>query len=264
MDEPTFGKRETVADGVEILPSYLPVPGFGVLPVNAFLLRAAQPMLVDTGLAMLREGFLSALSSALDPKTLRWIWVTHTDADHVGNLAAVLEAAPEARVVTNYVGMAKMTMLGLPVVERVYLLNPGQSLNVGDRTIQAVRPPTYDAPETTALFDPVSRALFSADCFGALLSSPYEDSRQVPADELDEGLTTWATVDAPWLRVVDDRLHRQAVTSFLEHKPKTVLSSHLPPAPGMNDRLGELLNRAIDAPTFVGPDQAAMEQRLAR
>ena len=43
-----------------------------------------------------------------------------------------------------------------------------------------------------------------------------------------------------------------------------VLSSHLPAAPGaMTERLLASLAEAPDAPPFVGPDQAALEQMLA-
>ena len=83
--------------------------------------------------------------------------------DHLGNIEAVLTEAPNARVVTSYIGMAKMGLHGLPL-DRVYLLNAGQSLNVGDRELLAVKPPTFDAPETTGLFDPTSQSLISADC----------------------------------------------------------------------------------------------------
>jgi hypothetical protein len=39
-----------------------------------------------------------------------------------------------------------------------------------------------------------------------------------------------------------------------------VLGSHLPPATSMNDTLIDCVIAAREAPTFVGPDQAALEQ----
>ncbi|MDP2733138.1 MAG: hypothetical protein Q8O63_08530, partial [Hoeflea sp.] len=44
-----------------VLPSWLPVPGMGVLPVNSFLLKGEEPMLVDTGLAALSDDVLARL-----------------------------------------------------------------------------------------------------------------------------------------------------------------------------------------------------------
>ena len=38
------------ADDVVALTDVLPIPGLGFLPVNAYLVRAEQPLLVDSGL----------------------------------------------------------------------------------------------------------------------------------------------------------------------------------------------------------------------
>jgi hypothetical protein len=38
--------------------------------------------------------------------------------------------------------------LSVPL-DRVHLVNPGQQLTVGDRTLTAVKPPVFDNPATT-------------------------------------------------------------------------------------------------------------------
>ena len=178
MNAPTLLETRRLDADSRLLGAYLPVPGFGVLPINSFLIRAAQPVLIDAGLAALRQDFMQALRAEIDPRELRWIWLTHTDVDHTGSLEAVLAEAPHARLVTSFIGMAKLSLVGGPV-ERAYLLNPGQRLNVGDRELLAVKPPTYDAPETTGLFDTRSRNFYSADSFGALLSAPAEEAAAI-------------------------------------------------------------------------------------
>src|SRR3954465_12936443 len=70
------------------------IPGFGVLPVNAFVLHAAQPMLIDTGMPVSRAEFLDALGSAIAIADIRWIWLSHPDRAHMGSLLAVLAPAP--------------------------------------------------------------------------------------------------------------------------------------------------------------------------
>jgi hypothetical protein len=42
-----------------------------------------------------------------------------------------------------------------------------------------------------------------------------------------------------------------------------MLSTHLPPASGVNGVLFDMLHEAPDAPAFVGPDQEALEAMLA-
>ena len=258
MDQPTMiGHRPVAADTASIV-SYFPLPTYGVLPINAFLIRAKQPVLVDTGTAVLRGPFMRSLRSLIDPADLRWVWLTHVDMDHAGNLAQVLEAAPGARVVTTFLGMGKMLLHQLPV-DRAHLLNPGQSLDVGDRQLLCLRPPTFDAPETTGFFDTRTNALFSADCFGALMKEPAEDASDIAPSDLKEGLITWATADVPWLAAVRADSLAEALGKIRELKPRAILSSHLPPAMGMTDTLLGYLAEARLAAPFTGPDQAALE-----
>ena len=37
----------------------------------------------------------------VDPQKLKWVWLTHDDADHTGSIRRVMELAPNARLVTN-------------------------------------------------------------------------------------------------------------------------------------------------------------------
>lgn len=262
MNGPTMQAARQVAPDTTQLGAWLPVPGFGVLPVNAYLIKSRQPVLIDTGLAGLGEAFMQSLEQAIDPPDLRWIWITHADPDHLGNLQAVLATAPEARVVTTYLGMGKMGMLGLPP-ERMLLLNPGQKLELGDRSLLAVTPPTFDAPETCGVFDPHSRSLFSADCFGALMQAPAETAGAISTNDLYEGCLGWASVDAPWLQMIDTEKFARKLAMIRKLDADTVLSAHLPPAYDMVDLLLDYLAHAPLAPPFVGPDQATLEQMLA-
>lgn len=261
MNTPVMNPARLVADETWQLGSWMPVPGLGVLPGNAYLIRARHPVLVDTGLAALREPFLSSLGALVDPAELRWIYLTHLDADHVGNLGALLKAAPRARVVTTYLGMGKMGLLGLPQ-ERAFLLNPGQTLDAGDRQLHAVLPPSFDAPETTGLFDGRTRALFAADSFGAVQQTVVDDAAAADPTALRTGMRLWASVDSPWLQMADRELLRDALGRVRDLQPSIVLGSHLQPARGMTDRLLLWLAEAADAPRFVGPDQAALESMM--
>ena len=60
----------------------------------------------------------------IDPPDVRWIWLTHPDRDHTGGLFALLEAAPQARVVTTFVGAGIMSTERPLPMDRIYLLNP--------------------------------------------------------------------------------------------------------------------------------------------
>jgi flavorubredoxin len=263
MDKPTMFEPYRAAPEIDVLPAYFPIPGYGVLPINAFVLRAAEPVLVDTSLGLLSDEFLAQLSSIIDLDDLRWLWLTHDDPDHVGSLHRLLDLAPNLRVITTFLGVGKMSLSCPPPLDRVRLVNPGQSLSVGDRTLTAVRPATYDAPETTGFYDPKSRAFFSADSFGALMSEPVEDAAEINADDLREGMVTWTTVDSPWLHSIDRHKFTDTLNLIRNMSPEVVCCSHLPAAHGMIDTMLSHLAAAPTASPFVGFDQPTFESVLA-
>ena len=99
-----------LADDVVALAHALPIPGLGFSPVNAYLVRAEQPLLVDSGLPASRPDFLQALVAdrAAD---VRWINLTHPDRNHAGSLLGVLGAAPNAHLITTFLGRGMIKVL---------------------------------------------------------------------------------------------------------------------------------------------------------
>ncbi|HET7487581.1 MAG TPA: MBL fold metallo-hydrolase [Acidimicrobiales bacterium] len=242
------------ADDVHVLPHHLPFPGVGVLPINAFVLRSAEPVLVDTGLGMDAGEFLDAVATAVDPADIRWVWLTHDDADHTGNIQQVLEAAPQAKLVCHAMSALRMLTWWPVPLDRVHAICPGDRLSVGDRTLRAVAPPLFDNPTSTGFLDEATGALFSVDSFGALLPAACEDAAEVPAEALAGGMRAWATADSPWAHSLDRALYAQALDGVRELKPTTIFSSHLPAAAGSSlDSLLDVLATVPDADRFPAP-----------
>lgn len=201
----------------------------------------------------------------IDPGDLRWVWLTHDDLDHTGSLQQVLQAAPRARLVANPIMVLRLTTSWQVAMNRVYFLNPGESISVGDRKLTAVRPPVFDNPGTTGFYDERSGTFFSSDCFGALLSSPTQAAGDIPKEDLRQGQTLWATLDAPWLHGVDEGRFAKALDGVRQMSPKLILSSHLPPAQGgLTEQVLQALAAAPAAEPFVGPNQTALEEMLAQ
>jgi flavorubredoxin len=256
-------KTYQATSDIEVLTSNIAIPGFGLVPVNAFVIKGQEPILVDTGPVIERDEFMTALRSVIDPADLRWIWLTHTDFDHIGCLHQLLDEQPQIRLITTFLGVGIMSLTAPLPMDRLYLLNPGQKLTVGDRTLAAFKPPAFDNPSTTGFLDESSGVLFSSDCFGALLQEVPENAADLTDEQLREGQVFWATVDSPWLHKVDEAALAKDLDAIRAMKPAMVLSSHLPAASGdMTDRLLASLAAAPRAQPFVGPDQAALEQML--
>lgn len=253
MEAPTLFGAHTVAPDTTSLSSYVPLPALGLLPVNAFVIHATQPVLVDTGVSALREPFLDALRATIDPAAIRWIWLSHMDADHVGNLEEAMAIAPEARIVTTFLGMGKM-MLRHFDTSRVHLLEPGAVIDAGDRTLVPLKPVYYDAPETMGFFDTRTRVLFAADAFGTLLQAPQEAAGAIPAHELFDGMATWAALDMPWLGTADRSAIGRVLAGLHRLDPAAIVSAHLPVASGMTGALLGQVDRVLDSGRIAAPD----------
>jgi hypothetical protein len=234
-----------------------------MVPVNAYVLQAREPVLIDTGLIAEHDEFMATLESVMDPRDLRWLWLTHPDPDHVGSLQQLVTDNPRLRVITTFLGFGMLSLFCPLPPDRIFLLNPGQTLDVGDRTLLAVMPPTFDNPATTALFDARLGALFSSDCFGAVLAVPAEQAGDLSPADLRQGQLLWGSVDSPWVSKVQRPRFSQDLAALGQLEPKLILSSHLPPARGLTQQLLANLELLPDAPPFTGPDQAAMERMLA-
>jgi hypothetical protein len=249
---------------VHVLPTNLPLPGVGVLPVNAYVLLAKEPVLIDTGIGMDGDEFMDALASIVDPTALRWVWLTHDDADHTGNLRRVLEAAPQARLVTNAFNAMRMATWWPVPFDRVHAVRVGDRLPVGDRTLRAVAPPLFDNPLTVGLLDEATGSLFSVDSFGALLPEAVEDAADVPHEALAGGMVAWATSDSPWAHIVDRQRFGQVLEGVRRLQPARILSSHLPAANGTSlEHFLQVLESVPDAEPAVAPNHQEFGYMLA-
>ena len=162
---------------------------------------------------------------------------------------------------TTFLGVGIMSCEWVVPLDRVFLLNPGQTLDVGDRRLHAFRPPLFDNPSTTGFLDDRSGALFSSDCFGAPMPSlELATSADVRAagEQVRDLQLLWASVDSPWVHEVDPARFRATVDPVRAMGASAVFSTHLPPVPEPDDKLYETVLLAPETRPFVGPDQALL------
>src|SRR5512144_2277525 len=136
----------TAAPDIEVITSNFPIPGLGFVPINAFVLKGPEPMLVETGAAIESQEVMSVLRSVIDPAELKSIWLSHTDFDHIGSLHQLLLENPRLRVITTFLGMGIMGLSAPLPIDRVHLVNPGEQITIGQRKLTAFRPPAFDNP----------------------------------------------------------------------------------------------------------------------
>jgi len=255
----------TVAPGIDRISTDLEIGGLGCLTVNAYVLHGAEPILVEAGTVVDRDDFMAALRTVIDPADLRWLWLSHTDPDHVGSVPTLLKDAPQMRVITTFFGMGILNLFAPLPPERVNFVNPGEQLVLSDRTLTGIKPPAYDNPVSMGFRDDLTGIFFSSDSFGALLPEVPERADEIDPVVLRDGQVRWATIDSPWLHDIDTTTYARTLDGIRRLEPTMVLSGHLPPAPGemLDFLLGSLAN-VPGADPFEAPTQAVFEAMLAQ
>ncbi|WP_035993358.1 diflavin flavoprotein [Leptolyngbya sp. KIOST-1] len=133
---------------------------------NSFIIRGEKVALVDTSHAKFRELYLKTLTGEIDPKTIDYLVISHTEPDHSGLVRDVLELAPQAVVVGAKVAIAFLEDLVHRPFERLIVKN-GDTLDLGNgHTLEFVSAPNLHWPDTIFTYDHKTGLLFTCDAFG--------------------------------------------------------------------------------------------------
>lgn len=192
---------QPIAPDTWLIPTLAAEPSGLYFAAHSLLIRGSEPVIVDTGCSLVRESWLQQVFAVVEPEDVRWIFLSHDDHDHVGNLDVVLERCPNATLVANFSIVARlMGDVELPL-ERMRWLDAGESLDAGDRTLTAVRPPMFDSPATRGLFDSSTGVLWAVDSFGSFFPGEVYEATDIPAEIYDGSFGVLNTWNTPWLEL---------------------------------------------------------------
>jgi flavorubredoxin len=253
-----------IADDTFVVPWMLEAPPVGLFCMNSLVIRGREPMIVDTGSPANRDEWLKNVWSLVDPQDVRWIFLSHDDRDHAGNLLPVLAACPNATLLTNWFSIGRMAEEWTTPLDRCRFLNDGERLEIGDRTVTAARPPVFDNPTTRGLFDHRTGVYWSVDTFALPLSQPVEDANDVPDDDFTEGQLLGSRLVAAWHEWLDERKFNAYVDEVRSMPIEVVASCHSPAIRGARiDRAFELLRTLPDIEPWQPFAHQDLEQWLA-
>ena len=259
---------QRIADDVFVIRQ---LQGEGIAPVsvyiNSVVIDGAEPVILDTGTRANRREWLNDVFSIVAPERVRWIYVTHDDVDHVGSICEALELCPNATLVASWLITERLTPeLNLPLT-RMRWLEDGDSLVLSDRTLVALRPPTFDSPTTRGVFDTRSRAYYASDSFGAAVPHHVDLANELPAQVWTDGFVAINCLVSPWVGIADPGRFAERVKTVEALGADVVVSTHgpiitgtaLPAAYETMTRLPEL----IRGPLPPVPGQAELEAIVA-
>ncbi|WP_255305917.1 MBL fold metallo-hydrolase [Streptomyces sp. Wb2n-11] len=250
-----------IAEETFVIPWALEAPPVGHFPMNSMVIRGAEPVLVDTGAPAVRSQWLQAAWSVVDPLDVRWIFLTHDDRDHAGNLLAALAECPNATLLTTWFSVGRMAEEWETPINRCRFMIDGDTVDVGDRTLVAKRPPLYDNPTTRALFDSKTHVMWAVDTFATNVPDPMPEIAGLSADEFRDGQFFGGRLVSPWVSLLDGQKFRTVVDDFQRLDAEVIAGCHSPVL--RRPRIAEafdLLRRLPEIPAWPEFTQADLDR----
>jgi flavorubredoxin len=233
--------------------------------LNSLVIRGAEPMIVDTGTIANRDQWMRDVFAIVEPEDVKWIYLSHDDVDHSGNLDEVMTACPNAKLVCNWAMVERHTNCFNFPLDRCRWVMDGESLDIGDRTLQALRPPVYDSPTTRGLYDPTTRVYWAVDTFATPLPDYKLGIADLDAEFWEFGLAMFALgAVSPWLAMVDPKKYDAYVDGVQNLDIATVACCHSPVIEG--EYIDKAFARIRALPSLDPiplPDQSVLDQIVA-
>jgi len=136
---------------------------------NAYLVQGSKKTaLLDTVDPSMTGVLMSQLKNI---SNIDYIISHHAEQDHSGSIPCVLEKYKSAKVITTPKGKGMLIDLLCIPEKRFLTVDDGESLSLGDKTLQFIYTPWVHWPETMVSYLKEDNLLFSCDFFGSHLAT---------------------------------------------------------------------------------------------
>ncbi len=138
---------------------------------NAYLVRGSEKTAMIDTVDPPKAAELCAMLDASDVDRVDYIIANHAEQDHSGTLPMMMDRYPEAVLVCSPKARTMLVeLLGVPDA-RIVTVADGETISLGDLTLQFMHAPWVHWPETMLTYVPERKLLFSCDLFGAHLAT---------------------------------------------------------------------------------------------
>ena len=144
---------------------------------NSYLIMDEKIAIMDTADKRKSEEWFANLEEGLEGRTPDYLVVQHMEPDHAGNIATLLAKYPELQVAASAKAIQMMPQFFEDTCfeGRTISVKEGDTLNLGEHTLQFFMAPMVHWPEVMVTYDQTDKVLFSADGFGKFGALAHEE-----------------------------------------------------------------------------------------
>jgi len=138
---------------------------------NSYLIQGSQKTaLVDTVDPTMGDELINHLNQ-LGVDNIDYVIANHAEQDHSGAIPRILEEYLNAKVVTTSRGKDMLMDLLLIAEEKFITVGDGETLSLGDKTLEFIHAAWVHWPETMLTHLREDKVLFPCDLFGSHLAT---------------------------------------------------------------------------------------------
>jgi len=168
---------------------------------NAYLVLSDNITLIDTVREPFRDEMLSRIASVINPQDIRFIVSNHSEMDHTGCLAAVMDIVKPDEVYASTVG--SKTLREMYSLDGIIPVKDKGTLDLGNMTLSFLETRMLHWPDSMFSYVAEDKVLFSHDAFGMHLASSQRFADEIDQSILDyEGATYFANILLPYAQLV--------------------------------------------------------------
>ena len=155
--------------GRRLFDSLIPLPDG--TSYNSYLIQGSQKTALIDNVDPSMEASLTDNLDELKVSGLDYLIANHAEQDHSGSMAAILAKYPGAKVVTTSKCKDMLMDLLLIPQERFITVSDGETISLGDKTLEFIHAPWVHWPETMLTYLREDKILFSCDFFGSHIAT---------------------------------------------------------------------------------------------
>lgn len=155
---------------------------------NSYLLRGGEKTaLIECCHPNYFDRYLENIREVCDPRDIDYLVLDHTEPDHTGSAARLLEQNPEMEIYCSQAASLYIKNITNRTDLRLHVVKDGETLDLGGRTLEFRMAPFLHWPDSIFTWLREDRVLFTCDFLGSHYCEPYVLDTAVSRPEAYEG-----------------------------------------------------------------------------